>query len=264
MVANCPLDSPQLLQQLGELGAIGALFTDAALVGDAPFATDHCGRCTRCLTACPTQAFVAPRVLDARKCISYLTIEHAGPIDTALRPLMGNRIYGCDDCQLACPWNKYAQRSPLPDFSTRSELDAASLLALWAWGEDEFLRRPRMSRIFYRGKLYDYPIKPMNALTNLGFFEAIRCVLSYLWVRVRPPKDQSSLEGYIAANYGWRLYQHFFKTYNEKVWGVPCSEIRADWGAQRVKGLSLTRAVSHAVRDLLSTDFRTEGCFGGT
>jgi protoporphyrinogen oxidase len=115
-------------------------------------------------------------------------------------------------------------------------------------GADEFLRRPRMSRIFYRGKLYDYPIKPLNALRNLGLIEAIRCVLSYLWVRVRPPKDQSSLEGYIAANYGWRLYQHFFKTYNEKVWGVPASELSADWGAQRIKGMSLWSAVWEPIR----------------
>lgn len=115
-------------------------------------------------------------------------------------------------------------------------------------GADEFLRRPRMSRIFYRNKLYDYPIKPLNALRNLGLIEAIRCVISYLWVRVRPPKDQSSLEGYIAANYGWRLYQHFFKTYNEKVWGVPASELSADWGAQRIKGMSLWSAVWEPLR----------------
>ena len=89
---------------------------------------------------------------------------------------------------------------------------------------DEFLLRPRMSRIYYEGKFYDYPIKPMNALRNLGLIEAVRCVVSYLWVRVRPPKDQSTLEGYVVANYGWRLYHHFFKTYNEKVWGVPASE----------------------------------------
>lgn len=115
-------------------------------------------------------------------------------------------------------------------------------------GADEFLRRPRMSRIFYRNKLYDYPIKPLNALRNLGLFEAILCVMSYLWVRVRPPKDQSSLEGYIAANYGWRLYEHFFKTYNEKVWGVPASELSADWGAQRIKGMSLWSAVWEPLR----------------
>ena len=113
---------------------------------------------------------------------------------------------------------------------------------------DEFLMRPRMSRIYYEGKYYDYPIKPMNALRNLGFLEAVRCVLSYLWVRVRPPKDQTTLEGYIASNYGWRLYDHFFKTYNEKVWGVPASELSADWGAQRIKGMSLWSAVWEPIR----------------
>jgi protoporphyrinogen oxidase len=114
--------------------------------------------------------------------------------------------------------------------------------------DEDFLQRPRSSRIYYRGRFYDYPIKPMNALRNLGFIEAVRCVLSYLWVRVRPPKDQSTLEGYIAANYGWRLYSHFFKTYNEKVWAVPASEISADWGAQRIKGMSLWAAVWEPLR----------------
>jgi protoporphyrinogen oxidase len=114
--------------------------------------------------------------------------------------------------------------------------------------DDEFLVRPRKSRIYYQGKFYDYPIKPLNALRNLGFLEAVRCGLSYLAVRVRPPKDQSTLEGYVAANYGWRLYGHFFKTYNEKVWGVPASELSADWGAQRIKGMSLFQAVWEPIR----------------
>jgi protoporphyrinogen oxidase len=113
---------------------------------------------------------------------------------------------------------------------------------------EDFLLRPRMSRIYYAGKFYDYPIKPLNALRNLGMAEAVRCGLSYLNVRVRPPKDQSSLEGYIVANYGWRLYEHFFKTYNEKVWGVPASELSADWGAQRIKGMSLFQAVWEPLR----------------
>jgi len=115
-------------------------------------------------------------------------------------------------------------------------------------GKDEFLRRPRMSRIYYRGKLYDYPIKPANALKNLGPVEAVMCGFSYLYARVRPPKDQSTLEGYIVANYGRRLYNHFFKTYNEKVWGVPASEIASDWGAQRIKGMSLFAAVWEPIR----------------
>ena len=109
-------------------------------------------------------------------------------------------------------------------------------------GADEFLQRPRMSRISYQGKLYDYPLIPMNALKNLGPVEAARCISSYLWVRVHPPKDQSTFEGFIAARFGWRLYEHFFKTYTEKVWGVPASELTADFGAQRVKDLSLMRA----------------------
>ncbi len=114
--------------------------------------------------------------------------------------------------------------------------------------EDDFLLRPRLSRIYYRGRYYDYPIRPLNALRNLGAFEAMRCTISYLAARVRPPRDQSTLEGYIVANYGWRLYHHFFKTYNEKVWGVPASELSADWGAQRIKGMSLFKAVYEPMR----------------
>ncbi|MCU1429057.1 MAG: UDP-galactopyranose mutase [Actinomycetia bacterium] len=113
---------------------------------------------------------------------------------------------------------------------------------------DEFLTRPRSSRIYYRGKFFDYPLKPVNALRSLGFIEAVRCALSFVWVRVRPPKDQTTLEGYIAANYGWRLYEHFFKTYNEKVWAVSASEISADWGAQRIKGMSLWSALWEPLR----------------
>ncbi len=116
----------------------------------------------------------------------------------------------------------------------------------------DFLLRPRMSRIYYEGKFYDYPIKPLGALRNLGLIEAVRCALSYLKVRVRPPKDQSTLEGYIVADYGRRLYEHFFKTYNEKVWGVPPSELSADFGAQRIKGMSLFTAVWEPLRSRLS------------
>jgi protoporphyrinogen oxidase len=115
-------------------------------------------------------------------------------------------------------------------------------------GSEEFLRRSRMSHIYYKGKLYDYPIKPFNALRNLGFIEAMRCMASYAWVRIRPPKDTSKLEGYIASRYGWRLYRHFFKTYNEKVWGVPASELSADFGAQRIKDMSIVAAVWEPLR----------------
>jgi protoporphyrinogen oxidase len=115
-------------------------------------------------------------------------------------------------------------------------------------GADDFLRRPRMSRLIYRGRFYDYPLVPMKALRTLGLVEALRCGLSYLWVRVKPPKDQRTFEGFMARRFGWRLYRTFFKTYTEKVWGVPATEIQADWGAQRVKDLSLFRAVWEALK----------------
>jgi len=112
--------------------------------------------------------------------------------------------------------------------------------------EDEFLTRPRMSRIFYGGKLFDYPIKPMNALRGLGIVEAVLCVASYLWVRIRKP-DESNYEGWVASRFGWRLYRHFFKSYTEKVWGMPAAEMPADWAAQRIKNLSLWSALWNAL-----------------
>jgi protoporphyrinogen oxidase len=111
----------------------------------------------------------------------------------------------------------------------------------------EFLVRPRMSRIYYNGKFYDYPLKASNALKNLGVIEAFRCVLSYVWARINPPKDQTTLEGWIASRFGWRLYEHFFKTYNEKLWGVPTNRMPADFAAQRIKNLSLFNAVVNAL-----------------
>ena len=109
--------------------------------------------------------------------------------------------------------------------------------------DDEFLLRPRKSHIYYGGKFYEYPLRVMNVLRNIGPVEAARCVGSYLWIKVRPPKQVDSLEDYVVANYGWRLYTHFFKTYSEKVWGVPPSAIGAEWGAQRIKGMSLWSAI---------------------
>ncbi|MGD0380643.1 MAG: NAD(P)/FAD-dependent oxidoreductase [Acidimicrobiales bacterium] len=122
----------------------------------------------------------------------------------------------------------------------------------------DFLLRPRMSRIYYEGKFYDYPINVLNALRNLGIIEAARCALSYLKVQVVPPKDQSTLEGYVVANYGWRLYEHFFKTYSEKVWGVPPSDVSADWGAQRIKGMSLFKAIWEPLRSRVAGSRRNQ------
>ncbi len=128
-----------LNRDAGSTFFLGEIYVDMALPpSDA--VTPHCGSCNACIDVCPTGAIVAPYRLDARRCISYLTIEHAGPIPLELRPLMGNRIYGCDDCQLACPWNKYAQKSALPDFDARDGLTGRQLGELFAWTEEEFLR----------------------------------------------------------------------------------------------------------------------------
>ncbi len=113
--------------------------------------------------------------------------------------------------------------------------------------DEDFLMRPRKSRIFYDGKYYDYPLKASNALRNLGPVEAVRCVGSYAAARVRPPRDQTNYEGWLVARFGWRLYRTFFKTYTEKVWGIPVKEMPADWAAQRVKGLSLGNAIVNAL-----------------
>ena len=135
-----------LHRDAGSMFFLGEIFVDLALPATAAVSA-HCGQCSACVEACPTGAIVAPYRLDARRCISYLTIEHPGPIPLALRPLMGNRIYGCDDCQLVCPWNKYAQRSPLPDFDARAPLGAATLCELICWSEADFLRHTEGSPI---------------------------------------------------------------------------------------------------------------------
>jgi epoxyqueuosine reductase len=115
-----------LSRDAGSLFFLGEMFVDLDLAKDQPTGA-HCGTCERCIEICPTQAIVAPYQLDARRCVSYLTIEHPGPIPEELRPLMGNRIYGCDDCQLVCPWNKYAKASNDPDFAVRNHLDDTAL-----------------------------------------------------------------------------------------------------------------------------------------
>ncbi len=130
----------------GSMFFLGELYVDLALPPTGPVDA-HCGTCTGCIDACPTGAIVAPYRLDARRCISYLTIEHEGPIPPIWRAAIGNRIYGCDDCQLACPWNKYAQRATLPDFDERAGLGAASLVQLWAWGEPQWRARTEGSAI---------------------------------------------------------------------------------------------------------------------
>lgn len=134
----------------GSFFFLGELLTDLPLPADAPVDA-HCGRCTRCLDVCPTQAIVAPYQVDARRCISYLTIELAGAIPEPLRPLIGNRVYGCDDCQLVCPWNRFAVPTAEADFAVRHGLDDASLVSLFAWEADEFAQRMAGSPIYRIG-----------------------------------------------------------------------------------------------------------------
>ena len=135
-----------LSRDAGSMFFLGELFVGLELAKDAA-TTEHCGTCNRCIDICPTRAIVAPYQLDARRCVSYLTIEHKGSIPSDLRPLIGNRIYGCDDCQAVCPWNKYAKTATVPDFEVRNGLDSARLVELFAWTEEEFNRRLEGSAI---------------------------------------------------------------------------------------------------------------------
>jgi epoxyqueuosine reductase len=145
---------------------LGEIYTDLPLPIDPPFTEMHCGSCTRCLELCPTNAFVEPFVLDARRCISYLTIESKDAIPLELRPLMGNRIFGCDDCQLVCPWTKFSSQSEEKDFSPRNDLDSAELLTLFSWSEEEFLKRTEGSpirRTGYEGWMRNIAVALGNA-----------------------------------------------------------------------------------------------------
>jgi epoxyqueuosine reductase len=135
-----------LSREAGSMFFLGEIYVDLALP-TSPAVTEHCGSCTACMDVCPTRAIVAAHRLDARRCISYLTIEHPGLIPQELRALIGNRIYGCDDCQLVCPWNKYARRSALPDFDERAGLSGRHLVELFGWSEEDFLRLTEGSAI---------------------------------------------------------------------------------------------------------------------
>jgi epoxyqueuosine reductase len=136
-----------LSREAGSMFFLGEIYVDIALPLTAATSA-HCGSCSACIDVCPTRAIVAPYRLDARRCISYLTIEHEGSIPLELRPLMGNRIFGCDDCQLVCPWNKYARRATLPDFDARTPWGGpAQLLDLWSWDEATFLRHTEGSAL---------------------------------------------------------------------------------------------------------------------
>ena len=167
-----------LNRDAGSMFFLGEIYINMALPHSEPVSA-HCGSCNACLDVCPTQAIIAPHKLDARRCISYLTIEHAGAIPLELRPLIGNRIYGCDDCQLICPWNKFAQRNALPDFDERQGLTGQQLVTLFAWTEEEFLRHTEGSairRIGYERWLRNIAVAMGNAI-RVGRDDGIQAAL---------------------------------------------------------------------------------------
>ena len=157
-----------LTREAGSWFFLGELYTDLPLPIDAAV-TEHCGTCTKCIDICPTKAIIAPYQLDARRCISYLTIEHKGTIPLELRPLMGNRIYGCDDCQLICPWNKFAGITGETDFAIRNGLDDVTLVELFLWSAEEFNQRLEGSpirRIGHERWLRNIAVAMGNALAG--------------------------------------------------------------------------------------------------
>ena len=177
---------------------LGEIYTDLPLKKDPPFGGQHCGRCTACMDICPTAAIVAPQQIDARRCISYLTIELKGAIPAPLRPLIGNRVYGCDDCQLICPWNKFARHTEEDDFRVRHGLDAPTLIELFLWGEQEFLQKTEGSairRIGYQRWSRNIAVGLGNAPTNAATVKALK-------VRA---DDPSAL---VREHVAWALRQH--------------------------------------------------------
>ena len=176
---------------------LGEIYIDLPLPIDVP-ASAHCGTCTRCIDVCPTQAIVAPYRLDARRCISYLTIEHEGSIPEELRSPIGNRIFGCDDCQLVCPWNKFAKRSDEPDFRARNDLDVATLPQLFAWSEQEFLSRTEGSAIRRSG--HERWLR--NIAVALGNAPGTPEVTAALVSRQAHPSDV------VREHVAWALAQH--------------------------------------------------------
>lgn len=186
-----------LSEDAGSWFFLGELFTDLPLPLSSPTSA-HCGTCRACIDVCPTQAIVAPYKLDARKCISYLTIEHKTAIPVQYRKAMGNRIYGCDDCQLVCPWNKFSQTSPLPDFVKRHDLDRSELITLFMWTEQDFLHFTEGSAIRRIG----YQQWLRNVAVALGNAESSPAVIDALKSR------SEGCSELVAEHIDWALQQH--------------------------------------------------------
>jgi epoxyqueuosine reductase len=188
-----------LSREAGSMFFLGEIYVDLALEPTVPV-TAHCGSCTSCIDACPTGAIVAPHRVDARRCISYLTIEHAGSIPEEMRPLMANRIYGCDDCQLACPWNKFAQPSALPDFDARAGLAGTQLVHFLAWDEATFLRVTEGS--------------PIRRIGHARWLRNVAVALGNAWRETGHPEIRAALQGradhpdpMVAEHVAWALAQ---------------------------------------------------------
>ena len=186
-----------LSRDAGSYFFLGEIYTDLPLPVDAAV-SEHCGSCSKCLDVCPTGAIVAPYRLDARRCISYLTIELKGSIPPQLRPLIGNRVYGCDDCQLACPWNRYAQTSAEPDFRVRNGLDDAQLAELFAWDENAFRERMAGSAIHRIG----YQRWSRNLAVGLGNAPGSAAVRGALLARAQDPSPL------VREHVAWALGRH--------------------------------------------------------
>lgn len=177
-----------LNRKAGSYFFLGELFVDLPLPTDLPQASEHCGKCHACLDICPTNAFVGPYRLDARRCISYLTIEYKGSIPEDLRPLIGNRVFGCDDCQLVCPWNRFARPTSEGDFTPRHGLDNVELAALFRWDEQTFLSHTEGSplrRAGYERWLRNLAVGLGNAPTTIAVIEALRARLDHPSALVR-------------------------------------------------------------------------------
>ena len=187
-----------LNRKAGSWFFLGELLVDLPLPIDQPDDRDHCCKCTACLEVCPTQAFVGDRVLDARRCISYLTIELKGAIPEDLRPLIGNRVFGCDDCQLVCPWNRFAKPTQEDDFQPRHRLDNSSLVELFMWTEDAFLARTLGSPIRRTG--YERWLR--NLAVGLGNAPSTIPVLEALKARLEHPSEL------VREHVRWALQQH--------------------------------------------------------
>ncbi|MDX1554567.1 MAG: tRNA epoxyqueuosine(34) reductase QueG [Xanthomonadales bacterium] len=186
-----------LSREAGSWFFLGEIYTDLPLPTDKP-SENHCGNCRRCLDVCPTQAIVAPYTVDARRCISYLTIELRSAIPESLRSSIGNRIFGCDDCQMVCPWNRFAQFSEEDDFTPRPGLDAAELVELFGWTEDQFLRRTEGSAIRRAG--YEGWLR--NIAVALGNAPNSKAVVDALQLRRDHPSDL------VREHVAWALRQH--------------------------------------------------------